>query len=262
MRFGVALIGVVVLLVVIGTNAPDEPAERAELPKPVVAAPNPVLPAITPSKPHKFHTPPKVNDASGDVVLVKLPAPDKPLVAPSDSSALVAPDKAKVLTDPATIPKPEFLFVTGSRVNVRAGPGTTFAVLGQLRKGEKALVLGAPDNGWQSVKFAGKDAWMSAKYLSAAAPNSLILAPDPPKRGIAAPSSREITAARKAIIQQSLASYPGNCPCPCNRDRAGRRCGKRSAYSKPGGYSPICYESDVTQARLDTYFARQRGASN
>lgn len=41
---------------------------------------------------------------------------------------------------------------------------------------------------------------------------------------------------KQAIIQQSLASYPGNCPCPYNTDRAGRSCGKRSAYSRAGGY--------------------------
>lgn len=31
---------------------------------------------------------------------------------------------------------------------------------------------------------------------------------------------------RRAIIQESLASYPGNCPCPYNTDRAGRSCGR------------------------------------
>ncbi|ABC33038.1 conserved hypothetical protein [Hahella chejuensis KCTC 2396] len=51
---------------------------------------------------------------------------------------------------------------------------------------------------------------------------------------------------KRKIIELSIQSYPGNCPCPYNRDRAGRKCGKRSAYSKPGGYSPICYISDVT----------------
>lgn len=37
---------------------------------------------------------------------------------------------------------------------------------------------------------------------------------------------------RELLIQQSIANYPGNCPCPHNDDRAGRRCGARSAYSK------------------------------
>jgi len=42
-------------------------------------------------------------------------------------------------------------------------------------------------------------------------------------------------AVRKAIIADSLAKYPGPCPCPYNVARNGSRCGKRSAYSKPGG---------------------------
>jgi len=56
---------------------------------------------------------------------------------------------------------------------------------------------------------------------------------------------------RQAIIQkiiiQSLSSYPGTCPCPYSSDRAGRSCGHRSAYSRPGGYSTICYPTDVTE---------------
>jgi hypothetical protein len=58
------------------------------------------------------------------------------------------------------------------------------------------------------------------------------------------------------IIAESLANYSGNCPCPYNTDRAGRRCGKRSAYSKPGGYSPICYKEDVTPTMIKSYQAR------
>lgn len=61
---------------------------------------------------------------------------------------------------------------------------------------------------------------------------------------------------KQAIIQESIASYRGNCPCPYNTDRAGRRCGARSAYSRPGGASPICYASDVTQKMVDDYRKR------
>ena len=34
---------------------------------------------------------------------------------------------------------------------------------------------------------------------------------------------------KQAIIAESIASYSGSCPCPYNRDRAGRSCGRRSA---------------------------------
>lgn len=67
------------------------------------------------------------------------------------------------------------------------------------------------------------------------------------------PSDAEI---RRILIRQSLASYPGNCPCPYNTDRAGRACGRRSAYSRPGGYSPLCYNSDITAAMVREYRAR------
>lgn len=62
---------------------------------------------------------------------------------------------------------------------------------------------------------------------------------------------------QRAIIQQSLAEYPGNCPCPYNTDRAGRSCGRRSAYSKPGGYQPICYPDDVTPTMIEKKYRQQ-----
>lgn len=58
---------------------------------------------------------------------------------------------------------------------------------------------------------------------------------------------------KKQLIQESLANYPGNCPCPYNSDRAGRSCGRRSAYNRAGGYTPLCYERDVTQEMIDGY---------
>lgn len=51
---------------------------------------------------------------------------------------------------------------------------------------------------------------------------------------------------RKLIIQQSISSYAGSCPCPYSVARNGSKCGARSAYSKPRGYRPICYPSNVT----------------
>lgn len=34
----------------------------------------------------------------------------------------------------------------------------------------------------------------------------------------------------------------GSCDCPYDTDSAGRSCGARSAYSKPGGREPICFK--------------------
>jgi len=58
---------------------------------------------------------------------------------------------------------------------------------------------------------------------------------------------------RQKIIQQSISTYPGNCPCPFNRARNGSRCGKRSAWSRAGGYSPICYPNEISNEQVNGY---------
>jgi hypothetical protein len=58
---------------------------------------------------------------------------------------------------------------------------------------------------------------------------------------------------RQSIVRESIASYPGPCACPYNVDRAGRSCGRRSAYSRPGGYAPLCYPRDVSQAEVEAW---------
>ena len=64
------------------------------------------------------------------------------------------------------------------------------------------------------------------------------------------------TEVRQLMVATSIASYSGSCPCPYNTDRAGRRCGGRSAYSRPGGASPLCYEGDITDNALKQFRAR------
>jgi len=58
---------------------------------------------------------------------------------------------------------------------------------------------------------------------------------------------------RQRIIRESIAAYPGACPCPYSVMRNGRSCGGRSAYSRPGGYAPICYPNDVSAAQVAEY---------
>jgi hypothetical protein len=62
---------------------------------------------------------------------------------------------------------------------------------------------------------------------------------------------------RRAILQQSIASYAGNCPCPESRAANGSRCGQRSAYSRAGGASVKCYPGDVTANDIERYRAKR-----
>lgn len=58
---------------------------------------------------------------------------------------------------------------------------------------------------------------------------------------------------RNILIQRSVSSYPGNCPCPYNHASNGSRCGKRSAWSRAGGYSPLCYPRDIPESAVNEY---------
>lgn len=62
---------------------------------------------------------------------------------------------------------------------------------------------------------------------------------------------------RRQMISESIASYSGSCPCPNYTDRAGRRCGARSAWSRPGGQAPKCYPDDISDAELAAWRARK-----
>ena len=70
----------------------------------------------------------------------------------------------------------------------------------------------------------------------------------------AQPSRDEI---KQEIIDDSIAAYPGNCPCPYNSMRNGRSCGGRSAWSREGGYSPICYKKEVTEEMIKEWIEQR-----
>jgi hypothetical protein len=58
------------------------------------------------------------------------------------------------------------------------------------------------------------------------------------------------------IIKASRDQYYATghpCACPDDTARNGSSCGGRSAYSRPGGASPLCYPSDVTAAMIEAY---------
>ncbi|WP_455923992.1 hypothetical protein [Pseudomonas putida] len=61
------------------------------------------------------------------------------------------------------------------------------------------------------------------------------------------------------IIADSIARYPSVCACPYSKARNGSNCGRRSAYSKPGGYAPICYREDVSDEDIARYRRRGNG---
>jgi hypothetical protein len=60
------------------------------------------------------------------------------------------------------------------------------------------------------------------------------------------------------IVRQSRADdYATDHPCACPDDLARNEsmCGRRSAYSRPGGAAPECYPQDITASDIAAYKA-------
>lgn len=187
---------------------------------------------------------------------VSQPAAPTPVVGtPTKAPPTVA--KPPAATTPTTQPPPasappEPRYVTASSLNVRTAPNTTGDVVKKLQNGHQVLVL-RRENGWLLIQLApGTEGWISEQYTSATPESTtasqpaqaLFSAPEPPV-------DRDVIIQK--IIERSIRSYSGNCPCPYNTMRNGRRCGGNSAYSKPGGRSPICFPSDVTEAMIAAF---------
>tara|TARA_R110002111_G_scaffold43660_1_gene79722 strand:+ start:793 stop:1275 length:483 start_codon:yes stop_codon:yes gene_type:complete len=58
--------------------------------------------------------------------------------------------------------------VSGVRVNMRAGPGTSYSVLDTLARGTKAEVIEVTADGWARIRVTSTDqiGWMAARLLS------------------------------------------------------------------------------------------------
>jgi hypothetical protein len=60
----------------------------------------------------------------------------------------------------------DYRFVIGTRVNMRAGPGTGYDVIGQLVQGERVVVLEDPGTGWVLLDVDGAQGWMADFLLT------------------------------------------------------------------------------------------------
>ena len=61
-------------------------------------------------------------------------------------------------------------YVTGSRVNLREGPSTSTAVVGQAREGQRVEVLGGGADGWMRIRVieSGITAYIYGRFLAEA----------------------------------------------------------------------------------------------
>ncbi len=89
--------------------------------------------------------------------------------APPESSAPSTPPVVEIpppVEEPAPVSKTvEYIKCTGESVNIRAGAGKEFAVLGSAEKGTMYAVTGK-SGGWYKTYYRGKTAYISASYAS------------------------------------------------------------------------------------------------
>ncbi|MGJ5075517.1 hypothetical protein [Bradyrhizobium oligotrophicum] len=94
--------------------------------------------------------------------------------------------------------------------------------------------------------------------------------PAPQEKQSAPDTKRKVETALTAaaivaiLIKASREQYYATghpCACPDDLMRNGRACGARSAHSKPGGASPLCYPTDVTAEMIDAYRRQAARAS-
>lgn len=90
------------------------------------------------------------------------------VIAPVVEASLTAtdteePEVAEVITPPLDLRQ-----VAGSRVNMRAGPGTNFDVLDTLDGGTQAEVLLVDASGWAQIRIesTGQIGWMAERLLT------------------------------------------------------------------------------------------------
>lgn len=148
---------------------------------------------------------------------------------------------------------PRTMYVDASRLNVRNGAAKTNKVIWTLKRNEKIRVT-AQNGDWLQVTGTRYHGWVFGSYLTNNPAPKQVNVPRTQKKQSAGLSTSRI---KKILIKRSHAYYSGNCPCPYNRTSRGHKCGKRSAYSRPGGASPLCYNRDVTAQMVANYRARQ-----
>lgn len=133
---------------------------------------------------------------------------------------------------------------TIANVNLRTQPSTYGDVLAILPSGQTVYAF-STYNEWSRVNVASMNivGYIASEYLSETCVEGKEL------------TRQDLTRTQivTILMAESQSRYSGSCPCPYYTDRAGRRCGGRSAYSRPGGASPLCYESDVSAQMIESF---------
>lgn len=185
-------------------------------------------------KPRPTPTPPATRTANLPLSTLTPSPPPPPVYSP--------PIQRLTLVEPRS--EAGSLFTT-ARVNVRTNPASDAPIIARLERGTEVRALSI--NGeWQRVAYGPGEGWIHRNYLTDMR-SELSSQPVEPQKPKPAPPSLPVPQIARATPQARMfeparAPLVGTCDCPYDLMRNGRACGGRSAYSRPGGRSPVCYQ--------------------
>lgn len=135
-----------------------------------------------------------------------------PPPTPTPEPTVATPPAVTTTTEAPASPVLEtpLLTVTAEIVNVREGPGTTFATLGQLQAGQTAAVTGRSADGvWWQIAFQNGRGWVFGELVQVnAAAQSATVAQAPP-----APTSAPLPTAAPATPVAQVTAAPSGPVC-------------------------------------------------
>lgn len=148
--------------------------------------------------------------ARSEMVFIKVEAPQPTAAAaPTEAPSPTAAPDAPPTTAPAVVPTAASpattqtvtstspsLTITNEFANLRAGPNTTYELLGRLNQGQTATVIGkSADGKWWQIQTDGKTAWVFGELVQVnAAANGVAVAAAP-----ALPTAAPATATPAAL---------------------------------------------------------------
>lgn len=146
------------------------------------------------------------------------------------------PDAVARPSPPSGAPVVDQVLFTTTRVRLRAEPSTSAEIVVTLGAGQEVRSIGL-QSPWHQVSVGRLTGWVHGDYLARPRP----VARQQQMRTPVAPLVQQAPAPIRAGAPLRD-PYVGRCDCPYDLMRNGRRCGGNSAYSRPGGRSPVCYQ--------------------
>ncbi|MGX9357485.1 SH3 domain-containing protein [Roseobacteraceae bacterium S113] len=116
---------------------------------------------------------PVVEEAKAEILIRPTPVglTAAPTPTPAENVSVVFTPTPQAAPQEAAAAEVDLRQVTGNRVNMRNGPGTSFSVLARLEKGTDVEVLGFEDDGWLKLRVieSGQVGYMADWLVTASA---------------------------------------------------------------------------------------------